>query len=68
MNFLSDLSSENDEFKYFIKNLVQDMDRKHPFATSQEIHFREMRYNNLSKGDVELQIKSAKSYSGLSSK
>ena len=56
MNFLSDLSLEDDKFKSFIKILDEDMARKHLVAASQDRCFSEIRCNNLSKGDVDLQI------------
>ena len=68
MSFLSDLSLENDKFKYFIKHLDQDVSRKCLVAESQDSHFSEIRCNNLREGDVDLQIKLAKLHSELSSK
>ena len=68
MKFLFDLSLENDVFKCFIRHLDQQIDRKYLVAVSQDSNFSEIRRNNLSKEDLDLQIKLAKSCSELSSK
>ena len=56
MNFLSDLSLENNNFNCFIKYLDKDLTRKQIISASQDSHFSEIRCSNLCKGDVDLQI------------
>ena len=68
MNFLSDLSLQDDKFKYFINHLDKDIARKYLVAVSQDSHFSEIRCNDLSKGDVYLQIQLTKLHSEISCK
>ena len=53
MNYLSNLSLEDDKIKYFIKNLDQDMARNTLLGCYKIIN-SVIGCNNLSEGDVEL--------------
>ena len=68
LNLISDLSEEKEIFREFIKHFNKDTAKEHLVATSQDKHYSDLRCENLSKVDVNLQIKLTKLHSELSPK
>ena len=61
LNFMSDLSMENEKFKKIIKHFVENTARKYLVAILQDNgHFNTTIFENLCEGDADLQIKLTK--------
>ena len=66
LNLISDLKNENDIFRDFIKHFNDGNVKEYLVAISQDKHISDVRMKNLSKIDVDLQIKLTKLHSELS--
>ena len=66
LNFLSDLTSESESYREFIKHFHKGKVKEYLVALSQDKHFSELRCNNVSPIDVSLQIKLSKLRSQMS--
>ena len=66
MNCLFDLSNEDEKYRDFIKHLNEDTVGHYLVALSQDKRCAEARFKNLSKGDIELQLKITKLCNELS--
>ena len=60
INFISDLLKEDLEYKSFIKHVNEQTEKKFLVAISQDGNFTSTRCENVSAGDVTLQLKLAK--------
>ena len=60
INFISDLCKEKIEYQSFIKHVNEQTEKKHLVAVSQDGNFTSTRCENVSAGDVKLQLKLAK--------
>ena len=67
-NFILNLNLEDNQYQELIKYLNKDTTRHYLVAILQDKHFADIRYQNLSNSNIDLQIKLTTLYSELSSK